>query len=135
MGAVTTERTPIAGCRVHPLGVMRYVPVASKAYMKRYLPEASRHMPWPKPRRWRGIATTPYRMTWCAKHFDAISPDRCIAYRRRRVSAPQCSLGWVGACSRSSWQRHTWPIARFYGSQMYISTCRCTDSAGNWTAR
>lgn len=37
MGAVTTERTPVAGCRVQPLGVMRYVPVASKAYMNRYL--------------------------------------------------------------------------------------------------
>jgi LysR family transcriptional regulator (chromosome initiation inhibitor) len=28
MGAVTTERHPVAGCRVQPLGVMRYVPVA-----------------------------------------------------------------------------------------------------------
>jgi LysR family transcriptional regulator (chromosome initiation inhibitor) len=37
MGAVTTERTPVAGCRVQPLGVMRYIPVASKAYIKRYL--------------------------------------------------------------------------------------------------
>ncbi len=39
MGAVTTERTPIGGCRVHPLGVMRYVPVASAAYIQRYLPD------------------------------------------------------------------------------------------------
>jgi len=39
MGAVTTERTPVTGCRVQPLGVMRYVPVASKAYIKRYLPD------------------------------------------------------------------------------------------------
>ena len=38
MGAVTTERTPIGGCRVHPLGVMRYVPVATAAYIERYLP-------------------------------------------------------------------------------------------------
>ncbi len=30
MGAVTTERTPVGGCRVRPLGVMRYIPVASK---------------------------------------------------------------------------------------------------------
>jgi LysR family transcriptional regulator, chromosome initiation inhibitor len=37
MGAVTTERTPVPGCRVQPLGVMRYIPVASKAYIKRYL--------------------------------------------------------------------------------------------------
>lgn len=39
MGAVTTERTPVSGCRVQPLGVMRYVPVASSAYRDRYLPD------------------------------------------------------------------------------------------------
>lgn len=39
MGAVTTERTPVPGCRVTPLGVMRYVPVASRAYIERYLPD------------------------------------------------------------------------------------------------
>ena len=39
MGAVTTERTPVPGCRVHPLGAMRYLPVASRSYVERYLPE------------------------------------------------------------------------------------------------
>jgi LysR family transcriptional regulator, chromosome initiation inhibitor len=39
MGAVTTERTPVSGCLAQPLGVMRYVPVASAAYVKRYLPD------------------------------------------------------------------------------------------------
>jgi LysR family transcriptional regulator (chromosome initiation inhibitor) len=37
MGAVTTERHPVPGCRVQPVGVMRYVPVASPAYIERYL--------------------------------------------------------------------------------------------------
>ena len=37
MGAVTTERTPVPGCRVRPLGVMRYVPIASSAYADRHL--------------------------------------------------------------------------------------------------
>jgi LysR family transcriptional regulator (chromosome initiation inhibitor) len=37
MGAVTTERHPVPGCRVQPLGVMRYVPVASKAFIRRYM--------------------------------------------------------------------------------------------------
>ena len=37
MGAVTTERSPVPGCRVQPLGVMRYVPVASAGYVRRYL--------------------------------------------------------------------------------------------------
>ncbi|WP_448465250.1 LysR family transcriptional regulator ArgP [Mycolicibacterium sp. XJ870] len=39
MGAVTTERAPVPGCRVYPLGAMRYVPVASAGYVARYFPE------------------------------------------------------------------------------------------------
>ncbi|MBJ7339588.1 LysR family transcriptional regulator ArgP [Mycolicibacterium sp.] len=37
MGAVTTERTPVSGCRVQPLGVMRYLPVASPGFVERHL--------------------------------------------------------------------------------------------------
>jgi LysR family transcriptional regulator (chromosome initiation inhibitor) len=39
MGAVTTERIAVPGCRVQPLGVMRYLPVASPQYVDRYLVE------------------------------------------------------------------------------------------------
>jgi LysR family transcriptional regulator, chromosome initiation inhibitor len=39
MGAVTTERTPAPGRRVHPLGVMCYLPVASQPFVERYLPD------------------------------------------------------------------------------------------------
>jgi len=39
MGAVTTERKPVTGCRVQPLGVMRYIPMASPSYVKQYLPD------------------------------------------------------------------------------------------------
>ncbi len=39
MGAVTTERAPVSGCRVQALGVMRYLPVATREYVKRYLPQ------------------------------------------------------------------------------------------------
>ena len=39
MGAVTTESTPVPGCRVQALGVMRYIAVASPAYVKRHLPD------------------------------------------------------------------------------------------------
>ncbi|WP_099021038.1 LysR family transcriptional regulator ArgP [Mycolicibacterium palauense] len=50
MGAVTTERTPVPGCRAHPLGSMRYVPVASADYVAEQLPdgftaEAARRAP------------------------------------------------------------------------------------------
>jgi LysR family transcriptional regulator (chromosome initiation inhibitor) len=37
MGAVSTERTPVPGCRVQSLGVMRYIAVASPSYIERYL--------------------------------------------------------------------------------------------------
>lgn len=37
MGAVTTERKPVPGCRVQTLGVMRYLPVASGTYAERHL--------------------------------------------------------------------------------------------------
>ena len=39
MGAVTTERSPVPGCRVRPLGVMRYVPVAAPSYVEHHLPD------------------------------------------------------------------------------------------------
>jgi LysR family transcriptional regulator, chromosome initiation inhibitor len=39
MGAVTTERIAVPGCRVQPLGVMRYLPVASPSYVDQYLSE------------------------------------------------------------------------------------------------
>jgi LysR family transcriptional regulator, chromosome initiation inhibitor len=39
MGAVTTERTAVPGCRVQSLGVMRYVPVAAEGYVRRHLPD------------------------------------------------------------------------------------------------
>jgi LysR family transcriptional regulator (chromosome initiation inhibitor) len=39
MGAVTTERTAVPGCRVQTLGVMRYVPVASPCFVDRHLGE------------------------------------------------------------------------------------------------
>ena len=39
MGAVTTERTPVPGCRARLLGVMRYVPVASPSFVREHLPD------------------------------------------------------------------------------------------------
>ncbi|CAN5448658.1 ArgP/LysG family DNA-binding transcriptional regulator [soil metagenome] len=39
MGAVTTERTAVPGCRVRSLGVMRYIPVASPHFVREYLPD------------------------------------------------------------------------------------------------
>ena len=36
MGAVTSQAIPVAGCLVRPLGVMRYAPVATPAFVRRW---------------------------------------------------------------------------------------------------
>lgn len=38
LGAVTSDPTPVQGCRVVPLARMRYLPVASPEYVERWLP-------------------------------------------------------------------------------------------------
>jgi len=39
LGAVTSQHRPVQGCRVHPLGVMRYLATASPRFARRWLPE------------------------------------------------------------------------------------------------
>ncbi|SFE16105.1 LysR family transcriptional regulator ArgP [Blastococcus tunisiensis] len=39
MGAVTSDAEPVAGCRVTPLGAMRYLPCATPAFADRWLPD------------------------------------------------------------------------------------------------
>ncbi|GAA1694687.1 LysR family transcriptional regulator ArgP [Microbacterium sediminicola] len=39
MGAVTSRHTPVAGCRVHPLGILRYEAVATAGFIARHLPD------------------------------------------------------------------------------------------------
>ncbi|HJT96470.1 MAG TPA: LysR family transcriptional regulator ArgP [Mycobacterium sp.] len=76
MGAVTTERHPVPGCRVQPLGVMRYVPVASKAYKKRHLPDGfTAH----------AVAGAP-SLAW--NRDDALQDDLVRKAFRRNVTRP-----------------------------------------------
>jgi LysR family transcriptional regulator, chromosome initiation inhibitor len=39
MGAVTSDAEPVAGCRVTPLGRMRYLPCAAPAFAERWFPD------------------------------------------------------------------------------------------------
>ena len=41
MGAVTSQASPVAGCLVRPLGVMRYEAVATPAWVARWLPDGT----------------------------------------------------------------------------------------------
>jgi LysR family transcriptional regulator (chromosome initiation inhibitor) len=37
LGAITADAHPVQGCNVEPLGVMRYLPVASPQFVERYI--------------------------------------------------------------------------------------------------
>lgn len=39
LGAVTAQRRPVQGCRVTPLGTMRYLPQASRRFLRQWLPD------------------------------------------------------------------------------------------------
>ncbi|MFE6736162.1 LysR family transcriptional regulator ArgP [Microbacterium sp. NPDC057650] len=39
MAAVTSESTPVGGCRVEPLGVLEYRPMATAEYLERWMPD------------------------------------------------------------------------------------------------
>jgi LysR family transcriptional regulator (chromosome initiation inhibitor) len=76
MGAVTTERIPVPGCRVQSLGVMRYLPVASTAYLDRYLSHGFTR---------EAVATAP-SIAW--NHDDALQDMLVRKTFRRAVARP-----------------------------------------------
>jgi LysR family transcriptional regulator (chromosome initiation inhibitor) len=77
MGAVTTERAPVPGCRMQSLGVMRYIPVANKAYIKRHLPGGfTAH----------ALADAP-SLAW--NRDDALQDELVRKAFRRRIVRPQ----------------------------------------------
>ncbi len=77
MGAVTTERTPVSGCRVRPLGVMRYVPVASPFYVERHLSDGFTAQ---------AVATAP-SLAW--SRDDALQDMLVRKVFRRDIARPQ----------------------------------------------
>jgi LysR family transcriptional regulator (chromosome initiation inhibitor) len=96
-GAVTTERTPVPGCPVQSLGVMRYVPVESAPYVERYLPDGFRA---------EGAATAP-SLAW---NRDNALQDMLVRKAFRHTvarpvhyvptaegSATQCGPNWARA--------------------------------------
>src|SRR6478735_1270646 len=77
MGAVTTERTPVSGCRVRPIGVMRYMPVASPSYVERHLSDGfTAH----------AVATAP-SLAW--NRDDALQDMLVRKVFRRDIARPQ----------------------------------------------
>ena len=136
MGAVTTERTPVPGCRVHPLGVMRYVPVASRAYIERYLPDGFTA---------EAVAAAP-SLAW--NRDDALQ-DMLMrkVFRRERSQADALRADGGGLRCRGSGRPglgHVPRVAGRPGHRRRQSLCgfamctlmfRCSGSAGSWTVR
>lgn len=135
MGAVTTERNPVPGCRVHPLGEMRYLPVASRPFVQRHLSDGF-------------TAAAAAKAPSLAWNRDDGLQDMLVrkAFRRAitrpthfvpttEASPPQRAPGWDGACSPRSWQHLRLPMDRSYGSATYTSTSLSIGNAGNWTVR
>lgn len=135
MGAVTTERTPVPGCRVQPLGVMRYLPVASADFVKRYLPAGFTVD---------AVGSAP-SLAW--NRDDALQ-DMLVRKVFRRVidrpvnyvptsegfgAAVHAGLGW-GGMYRSSPPLQPSPTVRSSKSAMPTWMFRCSGSAGNSTA-
>jgi LysR family transcriptional regulator (chromosome initiation inhibitor) len=77
MGAVTTERAPVPGCRVRALGVMRYAAVAAPSYIARHLPDGFTP---------RAVATAP-SLAW--NHDDALQDMLVRKVFRRDIARPQ----------------------------------------------
>ena len=74
---MTTARHPVPGCRVQPLGVMRYIAVANKAYMKRCMPDGfSAH-----------AVAEPPSLAW--NRDDALQDMLVRKVFRRDISRPQ----------------------------------------------
>ena len=135
MGAVTTERTPVPGCRAQSLGVMRYVGIGSTEYVARYFPdgfsgqavEQAPSVAWNRDDALQDMLVR--------KVFRRPITRRSTMCRRRRGSVPRCAPVTGGACFPRTWLRPPLPTVPSSGSAMRTSTCRCSGNAGSWTAR
>lgn len=86
MAAVTSRAEPVAGCRVLPLGVMRYRAVATPAYMAQWLPDGA----------------TP----------DSLARAPLVDFDRR----DDLQTGWLNGCGADAFapQRHYVPASNDY---------------------
>lgn len=135
MGAVTTERNPVPGCRVHPLGEMRYLPVASRPFVQRHLSDgftaaAAAKAPSLAWNRDDGLQDMLVRKAF---RRAITRPTHFVPTTEGFTAAARAGLGW-GMFPRS-WQHLRLPMDRSYGSATYTSTSLSIGNAGNWTVR
>lgn len=101
MGAVTTERHPVPGCRVYALGAMRYVPVASRGFVSRFPPDGFSVAAVARAPTCRGTVTKCCKTCSCARCFAAAWTCPCTTCRRWRATSPRSAPASAGACPRT----------------------------------
>jgi hypothetical protein len=132
---VTTERTLVPGCRVQPLGVMRYVPVASQAFIEQHLPDGfTAH-----------ALMKPPSLAW--NQDDALQDILVRKVFRRHILRPthfvptaegfgaRCARVVVGPVPREARAGPALADGSFIRISDVTSTCRCSGNAGHSTAR
>ena len=104
MGAVTSQATPVAGCLVRPLGVMRYEAVATPAFVERAGGWSALGSPTLSPRR---PSSTSTAATTCSANTSRAAASTPTArhdttFPHRTTSPRRSSSGSAGGCCRRS---------------------------------
>ena len=104
MGAVTSQATPVAGCLVRPLGVMRYEAVATPGFARRWQLAPGERAPRCRPsrRRWpQRPSSTSTAATTCSASTSSgrgVDPDRpprhYVPASNDFATAIKLGLGW-----------------------------------------
>src|SRR6478672_8609202 len=115
---VSTERTLVPGCRVQPLGVMRYVPVASQTFIEQHLPDGfTAHAVMKAPSlAWNQDDALQDMMVRKVFRHHILRPTYFVPAAEGFAAAVRAGCG--GACSPRSSQSPRWPTARSYGYPM-----------------
>ena len=132
---VSTERTLVPGCRVQPLGVMRYVPVASQTFIEQHLPDGfTAHAVMKAPSlAWNQDDALQDMMVRKVFRHHILRPTYFVPAPEGFAAAVRAGLWWgmfpeklaVPALADGS----------FIRISDVTSTCRCSGNAGHSTAR
>ena len=138
MGAVTSQATPVAGCLVRPLGVMRYEavrrPGSSSAGISAGDRGAARRRSPPRPSSTSTVATTCSASTSSGRGVDPDLPPRhYVPASNDFATAIKLGLGWgLLPAFQSTTDSSAVTSCRSAG---HPSTCRCTGSSGTCARR
>ncbi len=117
---------PGTRCRVHPLGVMRYLPVASADYVKRYFPAVSRQKRWRRAPSLAWNRDDALQNMLVRRHSVVLLSARSHTCPPPKASAPRYTPSLGGGCIPSSRRHRRSRTARSSRSAVSTSTSRCS---------